>query len=866
MGVLELGPGMTVLGSHLEDSGASFLGTDDAFVSKQRESPASGNKRPDQSQEAPDTFICDQCRKIDYSKVIDHSMEDEAPWQLVAKRQGLHRDCALCTLFTETILPGTYDEIPYDSPWKLRAFRLKYMTVNNQDSYYFQGIPRAALYAGDSERDCFKYKDDERTERRGLLFIARTRDLRDYAAIAQAQQLPRTQFTPAEYDPDLVRHWMKLSSEDQDKASELEGGIQREGRPNYPLMHSDPVKHMKVIDCETFEIVKRTSEMEYLALSYVWQLANDEMVHLGCCAVEESSTAIFLPPEIPRVVHNAITVVRDLGYRYIWVDQYCIDQSGAEGHIKEQLSEMDLIYSSAKLTIIAASTQGALPGVGTTPRIPQEILDLQSGTGRNNDDVTFFTTNPSVGQAISTSMWFTRGWCFQEAILSHRRLYFTDHEAYFEAEGMWCSDSYPEPEFMDSHILYDIVRSELSLGVSSWEAFLDKRETRNSYDLDDPRGLFWAELEAYLVLLREYMEKKLTKDDDVINGFQGVIKLFSRQDANFQTLQGLPVLDLSGLFPNHYITSRSTDGKTMEESVEAYSTTEEQEQFRRFRNELFLNVLRWNIVSDHSERRLGFPSWSWAGWKARTNWVYKPENIYTHETEMGAPRLNIQAVEALSGRILDFDEAPSYFSEPTDDPMFLIGEATEVPISQLMLPRTWHELFTQSKLTKLREKAHSVKEWCSVCISPIWFRSRIINVSHEASIGKQRTLAKVFRLSRLAKCFNPNTWHICKWELDSQDVQGSFFQGEGEEEDVEIVRRLDDGRWSFLLLNERPGSADLLIVSWETDDECVPREHSGREPRTCSRVGYAEICNDSESGRLFSEGRQDLPSVHFRLG
>ncbi|RYP22912.1 hypothetical protein DL765_001370 [Monosporascus sp. GIB2] len=760
-----------------------------------RPSPDDDNKRRNQGLGTPDSFICDQCRKVDYSKVIDNAMEDKAPWHLVAKRQGLHRDCALCTLFAETILPGTYDEIPYDSPWMLRAFRLKYMTVNNQDSYYFEGIPRAALYAGDSERDCFQYKNDERTERRGLLFIARTGDLRDYAAIAQAQQLPRTQFTPVEYDPALVRRWIELSSEDQDESSELEGSVQREGRHDYPLKSSEPVEHMKVIDCQTFEIVERTSEMEYLALSYVWRLANDDMVPLGGCAVEESSTGNLLPSEIPRVIHNAMTVARDLGYRYIWVDQFCIDQKALEEHKKDQISKMDLIYSSAELTIIAASTQGALPGVGTTRRIPQEILHLESSTGRSKEDITFFTTNPWVGQAILTSTWFTRGWCFQEAILSRRRLYFTDHEAYFEAEGMWCSDSYPEPEFMDSHILYDAVRSELSLGVRSWEAFLDERETRNSYDLDDPRGLFWAELDAYLVLLREYMDKELSEDSDAINGFQGVIKVFSRQDANFQTLQGLPVLDLSSLFPSHYITSGSADEKTRMESAETHPTTEEHGEFRRFRNEAFVNVLRWNVGSAHSERRLGFPSWSWAGWKAKADWVYKPKNIYGNETEIGAPRLNIQAVEATSGKILGFDEAPRYFSQPTDDPMFLIGEATEVPISQLMLQRTWHELFTQSKLTKLRKKAHS-------------------------------------------------------WHLDSRDVLGSSSQSEDVEEDEEIARRLDDGRWSFLLLSERPGSADLLIVSWETDNEGAPIEHSGRELMTCSRVGYAEICNDSESGRL----------------
>jgi hypothetical protein len=34
---------------------------------------------------------------------------------------------------------------------------------------------------------------------------------------------------------------------------------------------------------------------------------------------------------------------------------------------------------------------------------------------------------------IHTSVWATRGWTYQEALLARRRLYFTDRQVYFES-------------------------------------------------------------------------------------------------------------------------------------------------------------------------------------------------------------------------------------------------------------------------------------------------------------------------------------------------------------------------------------------------------------------------------------------------
>ncbi|KAK7753512.1 hypothetical protein SLS62_004587 [Diatrype stigma] len=798
-------------------------------------------------------------------------MNTQAPWLPVAKMQGLCAGCALCELFAATILPNTYDSMPTGGPWHLRALCLKHAFIQNQDSHYFEAIPRVALYAGSSERDFFKFADSDRAREKGLLFAARTTDLQNYASIARSQEVPTTQLIPPKYSPDLVRHWVELSNSINDESSDADEDDQSQNIEKRPVKDLVvPATSIKAIDCETLEIVDCTTEAEYIALSYVWRLANDDLVPLRQCVGEVLNTppaGKSLPLLIPRVVHNAMAVVMDLGYRYLWVDQYCIDQSASREEIIENISKMDLIYSLAQWTIVAASSRGALPGVGTTPRVAQEVLDLGGLTGNTENAITCFTTSPGVEKCILDSVWYTRGWCFQEATLSPRRLYFTDHEMYFDAENMWVSDSYPEPDFMQSHILCSIIHGELSLGVRSWEGLLEDRDIKNEYELDDPRGAFWVELEIFLGLMKEYLEKEMTFDGDVINGFTGVMKVFARQDPNFQTLQGLPVFGLSNHLQLKPIELRSTVKKT---GGSESCHTLQQEDFEDFRKAVFVNVLNWHhepAASKRATRRDGFPSWSWAGWKGMPSWEYMPKNIYSNSTEMGEVRFNVQAIESVSGKIIDFDEAPAYFSKETDDPMFLIGEAMEIPRCRLMESQAWNELLEKSKVARLHQDASSIYRRCMWLSNKVkqtsWASRKGQPVSREAKIEKLRTLSKIFRPSRLAKCFAHNTWRDYWCLLDSPEVFGSLLP---ENEKEEIARRLDDGRWSYLLISEVPGRANLLIVSWETASDGAPRVYNDNELRTGSRVGVVQILNHSEAERVFSDDNLDLPTVHFRLG
>jgi hypothetical protein len=62
----------------------------------------------------------------------------------------------------------------------------------------------------------------------------------------------------------------------------------------------------------------------------------------------------FLSGDLPDTIEDAITVTRNLGFQYLWIDRYCIDQQN-EKEASAQIRQMDLVYKNAEITIIAAA-------------------------------------------------------------------------------------------------------------------------------------------------------------------------------------------------------------------------------------------------------------------------------------------------------------------------------------------------------------------------------------------------------------------------------------------------------------------------------------------------------------------------------
>lgn len=124
--------------------------------------------------------------------------------------------------------------------------------------------------------------------------------------------------------------------------------------------------------------------------------------------------------------------------QFLWIDRYCIPDDQVAEHL--QISMLDVIYESVELTIIAADGDDANSGLTGI----SEARDRQPALRLGSWQLTSLLPDPNL--AIKRSKWCTRGWTYQEGLLSRRRLYFSRGQAYLECLGSTFQESVQEPE------------------------------------------------------------------------------------------------------------------------------------------------------------------------------------------------------------------------------------------------------------------------------------------------------------------------------------------------------------------------------------------------------------------------------------
>ncbi|MCJ1396728.1 hypothetical protein MMC18_009620 [Xylographa bjoerkii] len=314
---------------------------------------------------------------------------------------------------------------------------------------------------------------------------------------------------------------------------------------------------LRLIDCNAFKVVTATSKPLYVALSYTW----------GSNPINRGGDGF------PRTIRDAIAVTKAVGYNYLWVDQYCIDQANnVEKH--EQIQQMDLIYRGAELTVIVTVGSGVndgLPGVLDTPRASTQVLDLEQYT------LVFGMPHPH--RTIPTTKWSTRAWTLQEATLSRRRLVFTEFQTYFECNGMNCCESFQENRQLLHSQKGDKALRFMHSGIFSTRATSDF----TSFSTEKPE----LRLQRLREIIIEYSSRDLSYDEDSLNAIAGIITHFCEIEATSSTvshLYGLPFLYRDG-------------------------------QIQHFSHGfLWIHDIK---TSEDAYRRENFPSWSWVGWCGR---------------------------------------------------------------------------------------------------------------------------------------------------------------------------------------------------------------------------------------------------------
>jgi hypothetical protein len=465
---------------------------------------------------------------------------------------------------------------------------------------------------------------------------------------------------PPMVDRDLLKTWIQ-------ECQTTHAQCMVAGETQQALLRS--TGRFRVIDVETNYLVVPSQDISYTALSYVWggilhtktdseRVQWVESLFEPAPSMELTNLASRGPDyrlrveNLPTAIQESIKLTSLMGWRYIWIDLLCIKQNNTTD--KEVLvKKMHLIYEEASFTIVAAGGHDAntpLAGLFSS-RHPEPVGEIIY----RNESILMAPARPKLPDLLAETVWATRGWTFQEDVLSRCCLYFTATEVFYSCRyhlqqyRLPRSDRYEGfnigryNEWRESYVLETRLLKTAYQDTSPWNdgwsrkgsassclrsraSILDPKGTTGISTLDtriadmkvtheirsrEPECSFDFQVqhiptnernqlfEDYAKFVADYSKRHLSNPGDVVEAMMGILNKFN------MTSKTAANIDAHGML-----------GGQLEKD------------------------LLWVALKETSlRRREGFPSWSWAGWVGpvvyeithgnvfRLRWMFQPRKL-----------------------------------------------------------------------------------------------------------------------------------------------------------------------------------------------------------------------------------------------
>ncbi|KAG1749223.1 heterokaryon incompatibility protein-domain-containing protein [Suillus lakei] len=390
---------------------------------------------------------------------------------------------------------------------------------------------------------------------------------------------------------DLVKKWIQLCQENHgDKCKSIWGMDDVDRKlPGF----------VRVVDVVSMAVIPAPSGCRYVTLSYVWGGIGAEYWTTKNNILERSTPGGLNAANLPETITDSILFVRQLGERYIWIDALCIVQDDSQDKFT-QIQTMDLVYGLSYLTIITASGTTArdpLPGCRPRTRTLQQHIEVVQG-------LHLYVGPTRLREAVALSAWNTRCWTYQESALSHRRIYFTGQQVYFECRrDVFCEDIIAE----NQRFINDLGRS----GIGS---------------------LYNDSFTNYLYAVKECTRRSLTMESDIVDALTGVTNalaiVFGLGDPARAFQYGMMLTDL------HHALLWQHDPHTP--------------RARRL------------LPEGHSSP---WPSWAWAAWRGAIDYLtifrYEGITMDTSPPELAETFIDSWSIVNHSGDTVQFDVPPN---------------------------------------------------------------------------------------------------------------------------------------------------------------------------------------------------------------
>ncbi|KAH7064283.1 heterokaryon incompatibility protein-domain-containing protein [Paraphoma chrysanthemicola] len=275
-----------------------------------------------------------------------------------------------------------------------------------------------------------------------------------------------------------------------------------------------PYVPKRLVDIDTgvvghCRVIEREQKVEgpYVTISHSWG-RDPDFLTLTTEKMHRLMTKGFSTSELGNTnFEEAIQVSRYLGVRYIWIDSLCICQAGKYKDFKDEGQYMHLVYQHSYCNIVAADSMDGNGGLFR--KRPENLL-----LGTNTKGAWVVLDQELWAKELLKSPIYTRGWVFQERMLSPRIVHFTRSQVFWDCSAVSSCEILPEG--------LPFALSAIATTDRRWRGRLQRKNSdqdESSLPVEDSLESFWK------TAVLNYTSCELTNQADKTFAIWSVAKL-----------------------------------------------------------------------------------------------------------------------------------------------------------------------------------------------------------------------------------------------------------------------------------------------------------------------------------------------------
>ncbi|PVH85125.1 HET-domain-containing protein, partial [Cadophora sp. DSE1049] len=241
-------------------------------------------------------------------------------------------------------------------------------------------------------------------------------------------------------------------------------------------------------------IINETLRAPWVALSHCW---GGGISSATLRSNVDTRSEVLPTSHLPVNFRDAISITRELGYRYLWIDALCIlqdSQSDWQGH----LPHMGTIYQFAVVTIAADVAKGVVyfrPSLHDSPGGPIQ----------------------------------KRGWTLQEDLLSVRSLYFSEDQLLWQCQTTEMNEGDRDPPNTQGRYnggTEAYLKRSFLLPDGQCAVDVTKDPSLSDSSSLTPSG---EALDHWYLILNEYVKRSLTVEQDRFPALSGIARQIEKR-------------------------------------------------------------------------------------------------------------------------------------------------------------------------------------------------------------------------------------------------------------------------------------------------------------------------------------------------